>query len=602
MKANWQLHLQQDYPQEILELFGSDTLIARLLANRSVLSAKEALYYKGDLDLAETDPLEIPEMDKAFERIERAIAKREKILIYGDYDVDGTSSVALLSRAFQMIGVQTRYYIPNRHSEGYGLNKTAIYRIRDEGAQLLISCDCGISNYEEVKYASELGLDVIVTDHHSLPQIAPPSIANCNPKTLSPDHPLHHLPGVGVAYKLAALLLKHYAGADAEALSYSLLDLVALGMIADMAALRAENRLLVRKGLSVLSRTSKPGLQALLKLAGALQANTEHIGFAMAPRINAAGRLSDANKAVELMLTEDSARAADLASELDRENRSRQELCEQHFEEALDLIAAETNLAEDACIVLAKEGWHHGVIGIVASRILDKFHLPVFIMAIEGSQARGSVRSVDIDDLDIFREMQALQAEKQIFSKFGGHRAAAGFSVEAHKIPELKASLKAHFKARLKGFELAKTYHLDSAVFLGELDFDFLQRIQELAPYGIANPSPLFVAGPLKIRSWRLLGSERKHIKLFLSQESTIGSVKIPVNNKIYTALLWQKAEEFLQFVADSNQEFIALFTIRVSEYQGERSLELELKDWKATRDIDPRLFARFKPQELAII
>ncbi len=458
-----------------------------------------------------------------------------------------------------------------------------------------------------------MGLDVIVTDHHSLPAIQPPSIANCNPKTLPENHPLHHLPGVGVAYKLAELILERYSK-DHSALSRSLLDLVALGMIADMAALRAENRLLTKRGLELLARTSKPGLRELLKLSGALrETNAEHIGFGMAPRINAAGRLADAFRAVELMITEDQTRAEELAKELDAENIERQVLCEQHFEEALNLIALERT-DDDACIVLAQEGWHHGVIGIVASRIVDRFHLPVFIVAIErnavvgnsatslieGSLAKGSVRSIDVDNLDIFKEMQEIQAKHQIFTKFGGHRAAAGFSIDTSKVDELKTILKAHFKQRLGGHNLAKTIRVDSALMLSELDFDFLARIESLAPYGIGNPSPLFIAGPLKIRSWRRLGKDAKHIKLALSQNSCIGRERIPVNNKTYEALIWQRAEEFLKYIAAGHDELVAVFTIKSSEYMGEKSLQMEIRDWKMVQDIDSSLFARFQRQVLS--
>ncbi len=593
MSNIWKTYPRQNIPEDLLSLVNGDTLLARLLINRKVIDAR---YFTNLSGLSETDPLEIPEMDKAFARVKHAIDHHEKILIYGDYDVDGTSSVALLYRAFALLGTKVSYYIPSRHSEGYGLNKAAVYKIRDQGAALMITCDCGISNQAEVAYANSLGLDVIVTDHHCLPEITPPSIANCNPKTLAIDHPLHYLPGVGVAYKLASLLLDHYLPRLSKALKLSLLDLVALGMVADMAELKAENRLLTVRGLEVLARTEKAGLRELLKLAGVFKtdANADHIGFGIAPRINAAGRLADATRAVELMITDDAVRALELATALDHENRERQLLCQQHTEEAFDLIASTLDLNTDCCIPIAKADWHHGVIGIVASRIVDKFHLPVFIMAIEGDKARGSVRSINVDNLDVFDEMSNIQARYNIFDKFGGHKMAAGFSLQASRVPELINILREHFKERLSEQNLAKTMKIDSALLLSELGFEFIERLERLAPFGIGNATPLFVSGPLKIRSWRSIGKDGKHLKIYLSQETTIGTIKIPTNNKTYEALLWNRAEEFLSYVASGQEEMAAVFTVRVSEYQGERSLQLEIKDWKAVADVDTEIFARF--------
>lgn len=593
MQAIWKSYPRQELSQDLLELASGDTLLARLLLNRNIEDPR----YFCSAELIETSPLDIPEMQQAFERIQIALERHEKIVIYGDYDVDGTSSVALLYRTFAMLGHKVSYYIPSRHSEGYGLNKQAIYKLHDQGARLLITCDCGISNHAEVAYARSLGLDVIITDHHAIPEIRPDSIANCNPKTLPDAHPLHYLPGVGVAYKLACLLLDHYLPALAKPLKLSLLDLVALGMVADMAELRAENRLLTIRGLQVLARTEKAGLRALLKSCGVIregEANAEHIGFGIAPRINAAGRLADAAMAVELMITDDAKRAEELAAKLEAENKERQLICEQHCEQALAKLSAEYNPDEDCVLVLADDSWHHGVIGIVASRLLDKFHLPVFIMAIEGDTARGSVRSINVDDLDIYAEMSSLQAKHNIFNKFGGHRAAAGFSIASSRLEEFKQVLKQHFYKRLSAHNLAKTIRIDSALLLSELGFEFVQRLDKLAPYGVGNPVPLFVAGPLKIRSWRAMGKDSSHIRVYLSQEATVGDINIPVNNKLYEAVLWNRADEFLRYIAAGATELVAVFSLRISEYQGERSLQLEIKDWKDAREVDTELFARF--------
>jgi single-stranded-DNA-specific exonuclease len=404
MPYKWANYSKSNLNPELLDFCAGDTLVARLLTNRSVNTVKEAKFFLDYQNIHLLNALEIPQMSQAFERICQAITLKQNIVIYGDYDVDGTTSIALLYRTFNIIGFPVTYYVPTRHIEGYGLNRDAIAKLKTErNIDLLITCDCGISNFVEVEFANLIGVDVIITDHHSIPSVPPNSIANCNPKTLASDHPLHYLPGVGVAYKLAELLLDHYLGQDAFAYKISLLDLVALGIIADLAALKGENRYLAYLGLKELSKSSKSGIIELLKVSGVkFDLDTEHVGFSLAPRINAAGRLADAARAVELMITDDERIASDLAKELDEENRTRQELCRQIYDEAIQQI--NQNMLDSKVIVLAGD-WNHGVIGIVASRVLEKFNLPVFIMSIENEVAKGSVRSININDLDIFHDV-----------------------------------------------------------------------------------------------------------------------------------------------------------------------------------------------------
>ena len=496
MNSKWKLNNTASINTDFLQAAHNDSLLARLLVNRSVNNTDLVKYF---LDLDSVSPshsFEIPEMDKAFERIKLAIASQQQILIFGDYDVDGTSSVALLFRAFGMIGVTVSYYVPSRHSEGYGLNKAALERFKNDGVDLVITCDCGISNYDEVAFANSIGLDVIVTDHHSIPENPPPSVANCNPKTLAQEHPLHFLPGVGVAYKLAELLIAEYTTEKpmAKVFAASLLDLVALGIIADLAPLQSENRYLAIKGLKVLARTKKPGLQKLLEISGhnSINVDSEKVGFGIAPRINAAGRLADALNAVKLMITDDIEEAERLTQRLDTENKERQALCEECFEEALDLIDQTVDLKTTKVLALAKEGWHHGVIGIVASRLVEKFHLPVFIMAIEENITKGSVRGINVSNLDVFDEMSLIQKEFGIFKKFGGHKMAAGFSCELADTTKLVQVLQSHFQKRLQGQDLTRIIKIDSSLFLDEVNEAFIKRIEKLSPYGIENPQPVF--------------------------------------------------------------------------------------------------------------
>jgi len=596
MFNRWQLRSKQAFSKDFLRLCGDDSLLARLLVNRNVSDEKLLKYYLETDALEFSDPFEIPEMEKAFNRIKEAIVTKQKILVYGDYDVDGTSSVALLYRAFAMLDYPVSFYIPSRLHEGYGLNKAAVKKIREDlGIKLMITCDCGISNYEEVEYARSLGLDVIITDHHSIPLKPPLSIANCNPKTLSDDHPLHYLPGVGVAFKLAEALLREYIRDISQRDAYinSLLDLVAVGIIADLAPLKSENRLLCIRGLEVLSTTAKPGLQKLLNISGSRDsANTEHIGFGIAPRINAAGRLSDALNAVQLMITDDYAEAEELCDFLDSENLNRQELCNKIQEAAFQKIDAELDLNIEKSIVIGDEAWHHGVIGIVASRIVERFHLPVFIMAIEGDICKGSVRSIDIGDLDIFSEMQAIQASHNIFLKYGGHKLAAGFSIARSDFQKFLDVSKAHFRERLGAYDLTKITKIDTALFLEENTEKLLNRIESLAPFGIDHPQPVFVSGPLQIKSYKLLGKERKHIKLFIEAANA---------KRTYEAILWNRAEDFMQDLLSLKNDLYLAYTPKITEFQGEKYIQLEIKDWKRGDLVEEEVLQRIKPREAAV-
>jgi single-stranded-DNA-specific exonuclease len=642
MPNKWQLRSKESFSKSFLGLCLGDSLVARLLVNRGVHNEELLQYYVSTENVKFSSPFEIPEMDKAFHRVKTAIAKNEKILIYGDYDVDGTSSVALLYRAFAMIDVAVSFYVPSRLHEGYGLNNAAIKKIREEmKVDLMITCDCGISNYNEVEYAHSLGLDVIVTDHHSIPLNPPPSIANCNPKTLAEAHPLHYLPGVGVAFKLAEALISEYcADLDIRASRInSLLDLVAVGIVADLAPLKSENRVLCIRGLEVLSRTKKPGLQKLLNISGSNDnANTEHIGFGIAPRINAAGRLSDAMAAVRLMITDDYAEAEELCDFLDSENTSRQELCDKIQESALSKLAEELDLKLEKSIVIGDASWHHGVIGIVASRLVEKFHLPVFIMSIEEHICKGSVRGIDIGDLDIFAEMQAIQANENIFLKYGGHKLAAGFSIAKEDFQRFLDICKTHFRKRLAGCDVTKVMKVDSALFLEENNEKLLSRIELLSPFGIDHPQPVFVSGPLKIKSYKLMGKERKHLKLFLSPINTKYETSKPIRQggtaaerassrlrrtndrsvlRVHEdheddenagigvrqqcqAVLWNRAEEFLLDLPRLENNLYIAYTPKINDFMNEKAIQLEIKDWKAAECVEPEVVERVSPLSLS--
>jgi single-stranded-DNA-specific exonuclease len=589
MPYNWSIADACEIPKDFLELANYDTLLARLLMNRGVTNTSLASYFLDLNAIQEQSPFEIPEMYKAFLRVKKAILDKEKIVIFGDYDVDGTSSVALMYRCFKAIGISVGYYIPNRFSEGYGLNNDAIKTIKQEmQADLLITCDCGISNFNEVEFANSLELDVIITDHHSIPATPPNSIANCNPKTLAAEHPLHFLPGVGVAYKLASLILDEFLEKkDAEFFRNDLLDLVALGMVADLAPLLSENRYLTIKGLRVLAKTSKVGLKELLKISGVeIDPDAEHIGFGIGPRINAAGRLDNALDAVQLMISDDVQEAKELALQLDLSNKERQILCDEIFDSALKKIEEDPDILDNNVIVLADASWHHGVIGIVASRLLERFHLPVFLIAIEDEIAKSSVRCIDVQGLDLFAEMTEIQTKTNLFAKFGGHKMAAGFSVKTENLDSLIQEINKHFKNKLANKDLKKTIKIDAALASQELTENLVTRINKLAPFGLANPSPNFVIGPLEIKRIKALGQEQKHLKLFLAQAS---------ESRLFEAVIWNRAQEFLEKYKIGDQ-LVFVFQAKINDFMQMRSFQLDIKDWNSEENLDmDTLFARFR-------
>lgn len=554
--------LPEEDPSEDLKAFCNNELVAQVLNARQVKTSSEALYYFGSHRPAFTDAHEIPQLEKAVARIEKAIKDQEKIVVYGDYDVDGTTSTALMITTLQTLGGNASFYIPNRFSEGYGLNSKAVVTIKSkQKANLLITCDCGITNIEEVKLAQSIGLDTIITDHHSLPEELPPAIAVLNPKLLSSHHPLHWLPGVGVVYKLAEVLLAR-AGLEQEI--QPLLDLVALGMIADLAPLRAENRLLVQDGLKILNNTQRVGLKALLSECG-YQADEEGIGFMLAPRINAAGRLNDANLAVNLFLAQNLGEAQILAKTLSEQNKSRQGLCDETYVQALEKIEKEIDLKNNKAILLADKRWHHGVVGIVASRLVEKFHLPVFLAVEEDDETiKGSARG--ISSLDLFVEMSK---HGHLFKRFGGHKAAAGFSLSKNNWQIFREALQDELQKTLKPKDLQATLGIDAAISFKDLDFAQLEPVWNLAPFGMGFSKPIFtLQQEAEIVDLMPLGKDAEHTKLILRQ-----------NQKNLEAVQWRIAPQEFSEAKKIGKIKIA-FSPNKRTFNGNTFLQLEIKDW----------------------
>lgn len=585
MKYKWLIKKSQEITKEFLEAAYNSKIIALLLLNRGIDSPEKARAFLDPKFYKESSPYEIPDLLKARDRIIKAINEKEKITIFGDYDVDGVTSTSCLLLVLKQFTDNVDFYIPSRLTEGYGLNVKAVEIIakkskkNSKGTPLLITCDCGITNTKEIELANKLGMDVIVTDHHSLPEILPPACAVLNPKQLPSDHKLHFLPGVGVAYKLAEAILEELKQRSKEAgkqgcndiKSEDLLDLVTLGMIADLAPLVDENRYLVQIGLEKLARTKKVGLRELLKMCAGPQSsavNTEHVGFGIAPRINAVGRLTDAALAVKLLTTENLLEAVQLSCELDVQNRERQQICESTLEEAITLVAEKVDLEHDKCIVLANDNWHHGVIGIVASRIVEKYSLPTLLIALDKEQniARGSGRSVD--RLNI---VDALVKSSKHLEKFGGHKAACGLSVKPENLDSFIFDFTSTVNEILNDADLSPVLKIDLELPLSSLNFELLSLIYKLSPFGFGNKLPVFSSEEIEIVGIRNIGKNGQHLKLQLKTQ-------VESKEKIFEGLIWN-FEADIEFKPKDKLKIA--YVPKINTFNGETFIQLEIKDWE---------------------
>lgn len=483
---------------------------AELLIRRGVRSAEAAGRFLQPQLKALSDPFSLPNMDAAVTRIFAAVDRSEKIVLYGDYDVDGVTSLALLTRVLRAYGAEAPCFLPLRADEGYGLSPDGVARCVAEFApRLLIAVDCGTSSVAEIAALQAQGVDVVVIDHHECQGALPPCVALVNPK-LGAD--FHYLCSVGLVFKTAHALLKRRPLADFDLRTH--LDLVALGTVADLVPLVEENRTLVKHGLGQLAKTRWPGLRELIEVSG-LRApfSPPNVGFGLAPRLNAAGRLGTAQDALELLLTEDSARARTIATSLDAQNRERRAVEEDVFHQAEEQLAGWFEPARDAAIVVGAPGWHTGVIGIAASRVQKRHHRPTFVIGFdETGTGKGSGRSIPG-----FSLVAALAACGEFLEKHGGHEMAAGLTLQQARFPEFRAAFLAHARAQLSAEQLQPRIHLDAELTLGEIDYEMLAHHEALQPFGMGMPQPLFVA-----RGVTLAGEPRvmkeKHLSLMLRQ------------------------------------------------------------------------------------
>ena len=564
MKRRWIVKepLNQDLATFLSRSWNLSPVMVQLLHNRGIEEGEVEQFLHPSLkDLH--SPFLMKGMERATERILKAFSRRERILIFGDYDVDGITATSLLSLFLRDLGVPAYFYIPQRKEEGYGLNRSAIDKAASKGIDLIITCDCGTSSFEEVKYARRLGIEVIVTDHHRVRDVLPPSLIVINPDQPDCSYPFKKLAGVGVAFKLAQALRERLSPEEKVDL-YKYLDLVAIGTIADLVPLRGENRVLVKLGLEHLQHTSNVGLRALIEATGlsGREIGEREVGFVLAPRLNACGRLSLAKKGVKLLLCTSSGQAFRLAQELNRENSERQRIEERMCREAEELLAKK----EEAVIVLAKEGWHPGVIGLVASYLKERYFRPIIIFSRDGDVARGSARS--IPEFPIF---EALKECSDLLLSFGGHKMAAGMDIRVENIDKLERRLNELARQMLSPEDLTPSYLIDAKIGLEELNEKVFEELELLPPYGVENPVPLFLSENLRLSSpVKVVGRG--------CFRTSLSSGKGKVSFEAIGFGLDRYEEEML-----ISGEVDVVFTPRINRWKGEKIYQLEIKDWRSS-------------------
>lgn len=551
-----------DLTRDLVEKLQVSPLVAALLQQRGIADLDQGRLYLSSRLAAMPDPLLMADMESAVGRLCRAVEQGERIAVHGDYDVDGITASALLVENLRSFGATVDYYIPLRLVDGYGLSGEALQRAADSGAKVAVSVDCGVSAHDEARLAKELGLDLIITDHHQPPDHLPEALAVINPHRSDCTFPYKGLAGVGVAFMLLVALrsrLRQQGWFDArpEPDLRRSLDLVALGTIADIAPLTGLNRILVTAGLAVLNQGQRPGIAALREVADVKEVNCGSVGFRLAPRLNAAGRLQDAAQGVALLLEPSPDKALESARHLDDCNRERQAIEQQTLEQALEQLTKTFN-ASQRSIVLADSEWHSGVIGIVASRLVERFYRPTVLIAVDNGIGKGSARSIRG-----FHLYRALYDCQQQLSGFGGHEYAAGLSIPSEHIETFAADFEAVAEKELRDDQLQPRHLFDQEVLLEELTLETVTELDLLAPFGMGNPQPLLVARNLRAQQVQILGE--KHLRFTARQ----GGYSQP-------CIAFGMAARIDELAG----EFDLLFTPDINEWRGRSSVQLKVKDF----------------------
>jgi single-stranded-DNA-specific exonuclease len=552
---------------EIAAALGVPTVVARLLCQRGLHDPAAARRFLAP-DLSQLhDPFLLAGMREAVDRILGAVARQERIVIHGDYDVDGVTSTGILQRAIELIGGIVEHFVPDRIQDGYGLQPATIERLHAAGFTLVVSVDCGIRAAEAALRARALGLDLIITDHHEPDAALPLALAVINPKRPDCSYPEKHLAGVGVALKLVQALLTT-SGRGLEAFPH-FVKIAAIGTLADVVPLMGENRIIARYGLEGLSKGPHgAGVEALLEECGLLDRRLDsfHVSFMMAPRLNAAGRMGSANVALDLLLMKgrdpDTKRQArELARQLSAENTRRQEEEAAILADARRTIEKDPDIGAQNVLIVAGEGWHRGVIGIVASKIVELYHKPVLVLSVSEGLAHGSARSISAFDM-----LEALEACADVFLKFGGHRQAAGVTLESARIGELRRRLSSWANERLRPEDLVPRLRIDSPLGLREISGEVIEGLARLGPFGAANPKPIFRASPVELMEAPRLLKER-HLKLLFRQ-----------NGRAFRAIAWRAADRG-EYLSANRFGLELAYSLDRNEYRGETMTELTVAD-----------------------
>lgn len=497
------------------------------------------------------DPYLLHDMDKAVDRIRQAIEQGELILVYGDYDADGMTSASIVKESLEQLGAECLVYLPNRFTDGYGPNASVYkYFIEQQGVSLIVTVDNGVAGHEAIDLAQSMGVDVIVTDHHSMPEVLPDAYAIVHPEHPEADYPFKQLAGCGVAFKLACALL--------EEVQVELLDLVAIGTIADMVSLTDENRIMVQYGLEVLRNTQRIGLQELFEIAGISSSDIseETIGFQLAPRLNALGRLDDPNPAIDLLTGFDDEEVHEIALMIQEKNEERKEIVQAIYEEAKSLVDPNKSVQ-----VLAKEGWNPGVLGIVAGRLLEELGQTVIVLNIEDGRAKGSARSIEA--VDIF---EALDSHRELFIAFGGHAGAAGMTLEVEQLDALSEILETYVKDKGIDAKGKSKLYLDEELDLENLSLETVKSFERLAPFGMDNQKPVFYIRDFQVENARSMGAGDSHLKLKISKGTA--------NFEVVAFGHGAKATEFAQ-----TKQLELAVTLSVNQWNGQTTLQLMMVD-----------------------
>ncbi len=497
--------------EKLQDRFNISEMLCRVLINRNIDSLEKAeKYLNPDLSYL-YNPNDMLGIEKAVIRITNAIQGKENICIYGDYDVDGITSISVFVKVLRHLNANVTFYIPSRTEEGYGLNIESVQKLIDKGVNLFITVDCGIKSDDVVAYINKNNIDIIITDHHECGDILPAAYSVINPHQKNCQYPFKELAGVGVAFKLIEALLSKFGCSDFK---NEIIDLVCIGTIADVVPLLDENRVIVKNGLMALENTKSIGLNALLHICGLSEKklSAQNIAYLIAPRINAAGRIADANLGVELLLAQDEEKAKEIAQMLEDTNRLRQNIESEILSMAIEKIRNEIDLVNDSIIVLADRNWHVGVIGIVASRITERYGMPAILIAIDDNMSRGSARSI----LGI-NIIEAINQCSHLIVKFGGHELAAGLSIEVDKIDEFRRNINQIAKEMRNGNKIIPSIIVDYKLSPFDININTAKQLESLEPFGCGNQAPFFVYRDLRILSYKAVGNEKKHLSLRLS-------------------------------------------------------------------------------------